>query len=401
MERNRKNPSVVILTSVIPPRLHLMLGSVIRYAQEHGPWRLYQAERRLWSYNFKNWKKWGADAIISADHHTLEEARQIAAAKLPTVVLLQPHQMRARGYPLRKFSCCLWDSAAIGKMAARHFLDRGYSNFAFVDDPLKETYWSQDRERAFRRELRESLPDGFGYFRYGGATVCERRDWMNERPRLAKWLRDLPKPCAVFAPNDRRGKQVLDACAEEGVSVPSDLAVLGVDDDPWICESSVPTLSSIRCDVESAGYAIAEHLDRLIRGKHPRRVEIPVKPIGITTRQSTDWMSVRDDRVSKTLTFIHRNFQDPSLSVRQLALNAGIARRTLELRFRKATGKTLREEIEHVRLSHAKTLLRKSTSKISETAKACGYASAIHFSSIFTKRFGISPVKFRNRPLPR
>ena len=39
---------------------------------------------------------------------------------------------------------------------------------------------------------------------------------------------------------------MLDACAEAGIGVPEEMAVLGVDDDPIICESSVPALSSIR-----------------------------------------------------------------------------------------------------------------------------------------------------------
>lgn len=395
MKKN-KTPSVVILTSVIPPRLYRMLDGIARFSRENGPWRIYQAERRLWAYNFSDWKKWGADAIICADHHPEEEARQIVDAHLPTVVLLQPHNMRGRGYPLRKFSCCLWDSDAIGRMAAHYFIDRGYQNFAFVDDPLKETYWSKDRERAFRRELKASAPTGFRYCRYGGATEEEWADWMNERPRLSAWLRQLPKPCAVFAPNDRRGKQVIDACIEEGIPVPGELAVLGVDDDPWICEMSLPTLSSIRCDVESAGYAIASHLDGLIRGKGTRRIEIPVKPLEVTTRQSTDWMAVNDDKIASTLEFIQHNFSDASLRVDVLARRAAIARRTLEKRFVNATRRTLHEEIEYVRLSHAKALLKGEGRSIPLIAKDCGYNSPIHFSRMFEKRFGVSPLAYRS-----
>lgn len=388
-------PSVVILTSAVSLRLYQMLDGILRYAHENGPWRIYQVERRLWAYNFANWKQWGVDAIIAADHHSIDEARQIADIGVPTIVLLQPHEMRAKDYPLRKFSCCLWNSNAIGQMAARYFIDRGYKNFAFVDDPRKETYWSADRERAFRRELKASAPSAFRYFRYGGATEKERADWMNERPRLSAWLRTLPKPCAVFAPNDRRGKQVIDACLEEEIPVPGELAILGVDDDPWICEASVPTLSSIRCDVETAGYAIAQHLNALLHGKRLRRTEIPVHPIRVVTRQSTDWMAVKDEKVARTLDFIQKNFHDPALRVTTLARQAGLARRTLEIRFLNLTRRTLHEEIEHVRLSHAKSLLRERRLGVPEIATACGYNSANHFSRMFERRFGLSPLAYR------
>lgn len=293
----------------------------------------------------------------------------------------------------------MWDSDAIGRMAARYFIDRGYENFAFVDDPQKKTYWSVDRERAFHRELKAARLSNFRYCRYGGATEEERADWMNERPRLSAWLRKLPKPCAVFAPNDRRGKQVIDACIEEDISVPGELAILGVDDDSWFCEASAPTLSSIQCDVETAGYAIAQHLNALLHGKRLKRTEIPVHPIRVVTRQSTDWMAVKDKKVAQTLDFIQKNFHRSSLQVETLARQAGLARRTLEIRFLNITRRTLHEEIEYVRLSHAKSLLRERLVSISQIAQACGYNSTNHFSRMFEKRFGITPIAYRTEQL--
>lgn len=53
-------------------------------------------------------------------------------------------------------------------------------------------------------------------------------------------------PTAALAAMDARAVLVLDACAEAGIRVPEDLAVMGVDDDPILCESTFPTLSSIR-----------------------------------------------------------------------------------------------------------------------------------------------------------
>jgi len=372
----RTIPSVVILSSVITRPLDSMHSGILRYAHEHGPWRIYQAERRKWTYNFNEWSLWGANAIIAADHHDVEEATAIAKMGIPVVVLLQPHRMRQKGYPLRPFPCCLWNSNRIGQMAADYFLRKGYANFAFVDDTLKETYWSVDRERAFRK----SLPKGCHYKRYGGATEDERKDWMIERPRLTQWLHSLPKPCAVFAPNDRRGKQVLDAAFSGGISVPGDIGVLSCDDDTWICEAAIPTLSSIRCDTEAAGYNIAAVLDSMLHVRDvAKHTQILVEPVEVVTRQSTDWNAVGDDKVAQTLSQIQTCFTDPDLNINQLARRSGLARRTLEIRFKNTTGRTIREEIEFVRMSKAKSLLRENRLSIAEIARRVGYRTTSQF----------------------
>ena len=387
----RKPPAIVILSSVITKPFDIMLSGILRYAHEHGPWRIYQVERRKWTYTFEAWASWGADAIIAADHHDVDEAQKIKDMGVPVIVLLQPQKMRDENYPLRHFPCCLWNSRKIGQMAADYFSRKGYMNFAFVDDTRKTTYWSVDRERAFRK----ALPKGCHYRRYGGATEDERADWMIERPRLAKWLRALPKPCAVFAPNDRRGKQVLDAAFSEGIPVPGDISVLACDNDTWICDASIPTLSSIRCDTETAGYNIASVLDDMLHGKTSRaRIEVPVEPIEVITRQSTDWNAVGDEKVAQTLVRIQTGFANPDLCVGELAKAAGLARRTLEIRFKNTTGRTIREEIEFVRLSRAKSLLIENKLSVTAIAKTIGYTATAQFCIRFKLALGCTPGQF-------
>jgi LacI family transcriptional regulator len=276
-------------------------------------------------------------------------------------------------------------------MAAAYLKGKGYENFAFVDDTVKETYWSVDRERAFRR----ALPKKCCYARYGGASAREREDWMLERPHLARWLRSLKKPCGVFAPNDRRGKQVLDAAYAEGLNVPGEIGVLSCDNDTWICDASIPTMSSIRCDTKSAGYKIASILDDMLHGKKfPRRTEVVVEPIEVVERQSTNWYAVKDDKVAQMLKLIHESFADRDLDVTHLARVSGLARRTLEIRFKNSTGHTLRKEIEFVRISKAKSLLLENRLSVSEIAKATGYASPAQFCLRFKLATGKTPRAF-------
>jgi len=386
-------PRVVIMTSTITKGLQEMLQGVLAYAQEHGPWRIYQQESRRWMYELHDLKRWGCTGVIAADYHNVEEARQIAALKVPVVVLLQPHPMRQRGYPLFKWPCVIWNSAEVGRMAADYFVERHYTHFAFVGHIYGDSYWSVARERGFRAALR-----AHGHRQchvYAPCTAAEQRDWAVERPRMEAWLRALPKPVALFAPNDRRGKQVLDACLDAGVSVPDEVAVLGVDNDEWICEASVPTLSSLQCDPRPAGYRIAAHLDRLMRGARLVKAEYRVEPIRVITRQSTEWVAIADQKMAGALHYIRLHAHESGLRVADVARSAGLSRRAAEVRFRVATGRTLRGEIEHVRLERLRALLAESDATIGACAEACGFAGQTHVGRIFRQRFGMTMGQWR------
>lgn len=386
-------PHVVILTSTIPKGLREMLQGVLQYAQEHGPWRIYQQENRRWMYSLQDLRQWGCTGVVAADHHTVEEARQIAELGVPVAVLLQPQPMRQPDYPLFRWPCVVWDSAAIGRLAAHYLMERHYARFAFVGHTVRGTYWSQERESNFLKTLRQA-----GHREcqiYPECSEEEQRDWATERPRMEAWLKALPKPIALFAPNDRRGKQVLDACIEAGVSVPDEVAVLGVDNDEWICEATVPTLSSVQCDPRPAGYRIAAHLDRLMKGERLVKREYWVEPVRVVTRQSTEWFAIGDAQMVKALTYIREAASASSLRVTDVARVCGLSRRATEVRFRNATGRTVREEIEHVRLERLRAALAESDLTIGELSRQCGFDCQTHLGRLFRKRFGMTMGHYR------
>jgi LacI family transcriptional regulator len=386
-------PRVAILTSTIVKGLSEMLQGVLEYAREHGPWRIYQQEDRLWMPRLQDLKQWGCTGIIAAAHHSPEEAAVIAGVGVPVVVLLQPHAMRRRSYPLFRYPCVVWDSVAIGRMAAAYFVERHYEHFAFVGAVDPDTYWSRDRLRAYRTALREAGRPRCDVYRscYEGDTA----DWAVERPHMETWLKELPRPIALFAPNDRRGRQVLDACLDAGIAVPDEVAVLGVDNDDWICEASVPTLSSIQCNPRPAGYAISAHLDRMMRGERLKKQEYAVEPMQVVTRQSTEWTAIDDQCVARALSFIRLNAANPRLNVPLVTRTIALSRRAAEIRFRQATGRTVREEIEHVRLERVRTLLAETDERMADIADQCGFGSATHLGRIFRQRFGITMRRFR------
>ncbi|MBQ6246121.1 MAG: substrate-binding domain-containing protein, partial [Kiritimatiellae bacterium] len=141
---------------------------------------------------------------------------------------------------------------------------------------LRGLYWSAERRRGFEETLAKA---GFDCAVYDRFTVRERTSWPVERRRLIAFLQELPKPTAVFAPMDGRARLVLEACLIARLRVPEEIAVLGVDNDQLLCESTVPTLSSIHTGGFRRGQIAAEMLDALMHGREPRERAVSLPPI--------------------------------------------------------------------------------------------------------------------------
>ena len=71
---------------------------------------------------------------------------------------------------------------------------------------------------------------------------------------IIQWLKSLPKPCGLMAANDSRARMVLEARRRAHLKVPMDIAVVGVDDDPLMCELSSPPLSNVIQGTDQLGY---------------------------------------------------------------------------------------------------------------------------------------------------
>ena len=157
-------------------------------------------------------------------------------------------------------------------------------------------------------------------------------DWQPSQAILSDWLISLPKPVGVLACNDAWGRQVLESCRLAGLSVPDQVAVLGVDNDAVFCEMADPPLSSVALESEAAGYEAAELLDGLIRGSVRKSRRVFVRAMGIITRQSTDLVAVSDADVAAALRYIHHEYGN-SLSVADVAEAVAMSRRGLETWF--------------------------------------------------------------------
>jgi transcriptional regulator GlxA family with amidase domain len=74
-----------------------------------------------------------------------------------------------------------------------------------------------------------------------------------------------------------------------------------------------------------------------------------------------------------------------------LARLGGVSLRQLERLFRSHLARTVGEHYRDLRLDRARLLLRQGPLSVLETAMACGFISAAHFSRAYRARFGIPP----------
>ncbi len=195
------------------------------------------------------------------------------------------------------------DNEAVGRQAASHLLDRGFKQFAFCGfGPL---YWSRQRSDEFMRCVTEAGGDCITFA--SSVSCASRYESESDLVRLAKWLKELPKPVGLMACNDYRAWQVLKLCREQEIKVPDELAIVGVDNDELFCELSELPLSSVIPDYRRIGCKAADLLDQLMRGASiGSKAAHPIKPLGVATRISTDVFAVDDQEISQAVRYIRK-----------------------------------------------------------------------------------------------
>ncbi|EIP96691.1 transcriptional regulator [Opitutaceae bacterium TAV1] len=286
------------------------------------------------------------------------------------------------------------DNAAIGNMAAEHFIARGFRNVAFFrrsDAPS-----ATDRSNALRARVEQN--GGVFYFIDWLTHNKGRREHTESEliGWLGKQLKKLPKPLAVFSEHDEVSIEVIYACQHEGIPVPEQVAVLGVDDDKLRCEFAPIPLSSIDNNQEMEGYEAAALLDRLLHDKPAPATPVLVQPIGITTRLSTDILAVKHPHVAAALLHIWQNYKKP-INAKTVASTVSISYRRLHDAFLENIGRTIADEITWKRMEHAKKLLVETNRKAGEIAVECGFPNDDRMGRIFKRELGMTPIEYRQQ----
>jgi LacI family transcriptional regulator len=380
----RRIPQVLLLIETSKMYGRGLLEGVGRYVAAHGPWSVYFEERALDDPLPLWFHQWRGDGVLVRGNSTAM-ARALRAKRIP-VVETDP-KITGFGFPF-----LYTDDGAVARLAVEHFLDRGFQNLAYCG--VSRTRWSRLRRDAFLAELRRRRLMAKVFWL---PANLRHQTWPRQRKALTDWLNGLSKPVGVLAENDICGMRLLDVCRHAGVSVPDQVAVLGVDNDPVICDLTNPPLTSVDLNVQRIGYEAAALLDRLMAGqKAPQRRETTIEPLGIVTRQSTDTLAVDDEDVADALRYMRQEACE-GIDVRDVLRAVPISRRTLERTMRRLIGRTPKEEILRLRLERAKDLLKTSDLPIARISQKAGFRTVNYFANVFRRRLGLSPRQFRRQ----
>ncbi len=327
------------------------------------------------------WKPVGA-VLSTNDGHTEYETRLFSP---DSTVLLDC-------YPpdIEQFASVSSDSAAAGELAVRELLGTKCASYGFVPWPF-ERLWSDNRRRQFER-----LTEKYGLEAHEFVPSPGTKSLSDRQQAIADWLHALPKPIGLFAANDIVGMQVLDACHLAKISVPFECVIVGIDDDDSICSATNPTLSSVRLNFREAAYRAGEILYRLIRREITEKPVVNVPPIGFSRRGSSRVFLQSDRHVLQASEMILAKACD-GLRARDALSVFPCSRRLAEIRFRKATGHSVQDEIRSVRIERAKQLLLNPYRELSVVAGMCGYESDTTFRRIFREETGMTMREWRRR----
>ena len=386
----QKTPNVALFLATNEKAGRDKFQGVLRYMRLHTPWNIHLVENGVGAQQLVNLKAWGVTGAIVA--RMPEALRFVSRAHIPTVVMDSPALYTDR---LANTSFVTSDSEGVGRAAAEAFLGKGFVHFAYVPD-VYDWDWSALRGQGFAMRL---AAEGLPCAHYRCPNDRARKDWALDQKHLARWLHELPKPVAILAAHDARARQILETCHGNGLNVPGEVALLGVDDDEMICENTMPTLSSVQPDFEAGGYEAARLLEELMRGKARGVCNICYGVKQVVLRESSRFAHAVDRRYLRGLEFIRLN-AGTAITVTDIARHMGVSRRLAEMLFRKHVGHSILDEIQEVRLTRLKTFLSETTLPIGTITWQCGYQSENHVKRVFKQKTGLTMSQYRKQRSP-
>ena len=328
-------------------------------------------------------KEWGVDAVVGQFEPTDDLGLFIRNG---IIVIAQDFKKRFATVPN-----LTGDYIGTGRMVARYFIDRGFRNYGFFG--FNNVCWSDERCEGFRREIDEA---GFGdsFYTYNQQDI--ETVWYYEQNRLREWLKTIPKPIAIMACDDNQADNLVEVCHSAGIPIPSEVSVMGVDNDELLCSLGSTTLSSVQMDIEDSGWRTAELIERLVTDPSAPWEDIVIRPVKIVGRMSTAAFATADQQIIKALLFIHKNSRR-KISVGDVTAEAALSRRLLERRFKEVTGKTLYQYITDLKLKYFAEQLQDTDDQVINIALSMGEDDTKSISRRFKQIYGCTPLEWREK----
>jgi len=283
------------------------------------------------------------------------------------------------------------DFESIGEMGARHLLTLGNVNFGFywhtgghdgraIANGFLDTIRAAGKEPFlldFRAE-HPQLPVG---------VPSPREQWFEW---LAAKLASIPLPAAIMAEDDRFALILTQTARRMGIKIPTELAILGVDDNRLLLGSSPIGISSVDSNLWAVGYQAADLIARLIDGAPTPSAPLRIPARQVVVRESTTTFHGHHPKADAALRYIREHFRSP-LSVESVAAHVGLSARGLQKIMMKEACPSIHQEILRLRLDAAEQLLTETNLKLEAIAAETGLGNAKNLCRVFQKHRGMTP----------
>ena len=363
-----------------------LIRGVAQYSREHGPWAITFTPRGL-DDSPPDWLRgWKGDGVLAR----IENQRMADA-----ILQLGVPVVELRGMlPDLRLPHIGVDNRAVVQLAVAHLAERGLRRFGFFGY-RRGGYARMDERHDFFVEVMTER--GLPYNIFDDWPRRQRHtEWDEEQGRLARWIQALAKPVGIVACSDDCGLQVLDACRRVGVAVPDQAAVIGIDNDEYLCMLSVPPLTSVYILPQRIGYEAAGLLAGMMDGQRPTALRIRTAVGPVVVRGSTDLLATEDHEAAAAITFV-RAHACQRLRVADVARQVGLSPAALQARVRRALGRTVHQELQRVQVEQVKELLSDSDLSMKQIARRCGFRYTQYMSRVFREATGQTLAEYRKQ----
>ncbi len=377
---------LICMTDFTEQYAYKLLHGILKYSQEAEPWVICRMppeyKRKKGIMGVAEWaKNWNADAILGQ----FDETDDISIfRKNRIVVIAQDYKKRFRDIP--NITSNYLDA---GRMAAEFFTDKGFRNFAFYG--YDNVVWSDERGDGFKEYL---INHGYGDSLYEYRKQSLDELWHYQSEELEQWLMSLPHSTALLAADDTMASKIVEQCHALKLKIPTDVSVLGVDNDIITCELTYPELSSMMMDVTKAGYETAKLIKEMKEHSDYKGHDINVELIGVMERSSTDFFAARNPYIQKALVYIHTNISR-EIHVSDIIKEIPMSRRQFEQKFREETSTTPHNYITSLRMDRLSQMLITTDEPIEDLAMAVGAGDVKNLSRQFKASKGMTPIEYR------
>lgn len=373
----------VLITAANPNHLHReIFHGMVTYAHQHTNWRLVcrvdvpaAEQRRIQPVGM---------LVVGTHTRTPRPHRRSQSAGIPIVMVTEP-------IPNLSGSTVSVDEEGVGALGAEHFISLGLKHLAYVG----EGPWMFVRRR---RDgfIKAAEAHGLGPVQQLLGTLGNPEKHPRFEQNLRRMLERLPRPCGIMAAHDQLGVLIVQTCRDIGLAVPDDIAVLGVDNDHLACELSDVPLSSIAQPLFALGYEAGRLLHQHLENETEYPAQLVLPPLRVVPRASSDLIALDDEDVVAALRLINDHFAE-SINVTWIVRQLPVAQRTLYKKFRKLVGRTVLQQIHHVRFQKAKELLSESELSLDVVAKRSGFGNQPWMTDCFRRDMGITPNRYRQQ----